>query len=131
MKKRRSRKNSLPLMKKLAWNEFSEYLRRKNADFYGVCECITCGFKAHWKEMQAGHFIHGKFDFDEMNVNVQCARCNKYLHGNLGFYALKLITKHGKEKIEDLQARAKKTAYEKLSRLDFEELYNKYKALNG
>ena len=130
MKKRRSRSNSLPLMKKLAWGEFSKYIRMKDADSNGLAECITCGAKNHWKEMNAGHFRHGKLDFDEKNINVQCVRCNKWLSGNLGQYAIKIVKKYGVEAVDDLNQRADRAVYEKLSRLDLEAIFLKYKALN-
>jgi hypothetical protein len=45
----------------------------------GICPCITCEDKAHWKEMEAGHWIdraNYKYRRDERNVHVQCKTCN-------------------------------------------------------
>jgi hypothetical protein len=117
-------------MKKLAWGEFSEYIRRKNADFYGIVECFTCGTKLHWKDANAGHFHHGKLDFDEMNINVQCVQCNKWNHGRLGIYSINLIKKHGLDAVTELTEKAKRTTSEKKSRLEFEQIYLKYKEIN-
>ena len=127
---RRQSKQPMPLLKRKTWAEFSQYVRRKNADFYGIAQCITCDTKGHWKDMNAGHYEHGKLDFDEMNVNVQCVRCNKWLHGNLGNYNLKLIEKYGIDIVKDLKARAKMAVVEKYSRQDLEDIYLKYKTLN-
>lgn len=60
----------------------------------------------HWKEAHAGHFKHGKLDFDEMNVNPQCPGCNTYRGGKLDIYALKLIELHGLEAVQELVIRA-------------------------
>lgn len=78
--------------------------------------------------MHAGHYIHGKLDFDEMNVNAQCAYCNKYRHGELGVYALRLIDLYGREKVDDLARRA--SQFTRYDRLELKEFYDYYKAEN-
>jgi len=71
--------------------------------------------------MQAGHFIHGKLDFDERNIRVQCVKCNMYLSGNLGAYAERLIRENGLEWIEQLRNDAgKHTVYKEQ---ELKELY--------
>ena len=65
---------------------------------------------------------------DDINVNCQCVRCNKWLHGNLGIYAINLIEKHGLKKINELRKRrdiVKRWTIEEL-----EELIIHYKELN-
>lgn len=42
-----------------------------------------------------------------MNINAQCTRCNHFLSGNLSVYAIYLLKKYGKKKLEDLDNRAK------------------------
>lgn len=83
------------------WKLFSRYIRMRDK---GVC--FTCGDTRHWKQQQAGHFIHNVLDIDEMNINCQCVRCNKFLHGNGVEYALRLIKKYGLDAVEDLKRRA-------------------------
>ena len=56
--------------------------------------------------MDAGHFIHNKLDFDPRNLKIQCGRCNRYLRGNLGVYAIKLIQEYGLEWVNQLQVDA-------------------------
>ena len=83
----------------------SEYIRRVED---GVC--FTCGDKRHWKLQNAGHYIHKDcLDYDDINIHCQCVRCNKWLRGNLGVYAEKLIDKHGKEAIDRLRQKSYKT----------------------
>ena len=78
---------SIKSLKKQAWKLMSEYVRRRDR---GVC--FTCGDQRPWKGQQAGHFVHKDcLDFDFRNINCQCVRCNKWLHGNLTVYAERLI----------------------------------------
>lgn len=97
------RKSKAKLHKK-AWKLWSQYVRSKGADFNGFVACYTCGRRHHWKEMDAGHFIHGRLDFDERQIRAQCTYCNRYLHGNLGEYALKLVAEIGQEGVKKLKA---------------------------
>jgi len=60
---------------------FSEYIRRRNGE---MAICVTCGKVAHWKEMQAGHFMsrrHRATRWHEDNVQVQCIKCNMFGQG--------------------------------------------------
>jgi hypothetical protein len=42
--------------------------------------------------MHAGHYkpqgIYNSIKYDPLNVRPQCVSCNKWLHGNLGAYAI-------------------------------------------
>ena len=54
--------------------------------------------------MQAGHYIHKDcLDYDDVNIHCQCARCNKWLSGNLGVYAERLIAEYGEAVIAELR----------------------------
>lgn len=88
-------------LKKECWRVFSLYIRKRDGYV-----CYTCGAKLNKKTSEAGHFIHGKLDFDPMNVHCQDSYCNKYLHGNLGIYAEKLIKEYGLERVEEMRVRA-------------------------
>lgn len=83
-------------LKRKAWDTFSRWIRNRDQI------CITCGSK---NANQAGHFWHAVLDFDEMNINGQCHKCNHYLSGNLAPYAVYLINKYGLEKFRDLEVR--------------------------
>ena len=74
--------------------------------------------------MDAGHFKHGVLDFDEINVHCQCKKCNKWMHGNLGEYSIRLIRKYGLEAIEELHRRAKEAT--KGETWDYDALIKKY-----
>lgn len=63
---------------------FSRWVRMSNADHTGQCECVTCGKKEHWKQIQAGHFMsrrHYSTRWDEQNVKPQCRACNVFSQG--------------------------------------------------
>jgi len=90
------------------WKVMSEWVRRKDADWRGFNECYTCGKTSHWKELHAGHFQHGKLDFDERNLRPQCTSCNTYSGGKLDNYTLRLIQENSFEWVEKLKSDASK-----------------------
>jgi len=89
-----------------AWRLWSVHARRSAADFRGFTACYTCGKKFPWQEMHAGHYHHGRLDFDPLNVHPQCVRCNLRLHGNLGNYSERLFEEHGPDAVKELRRRA-------------------------
>lgn len=108
-------------LKEKAWRIFSKWVRNRDK------RCITCGST---NQLQAGHFWHGVLDFDEMNINAQCVKCNKYLSGNLAPYSVYLINKHGIDKFKDLEKRhwlALRGEFR--SDKDYLEIIEKYKKL--
>jgi len=95
------KKQSIKQLKNKAWEIFSEYIRKRDK---GIC--FTCGIRKDWKQMQAGHFIHGKSFatyFDERNVNCQCVGCNLYKSGARDEYAIKLEEKYGYGILQELK----------------------------
>ena len=89
--------------KKRFWKIFSEYIRRRDDG-----HCFTCGAIKYWKQMDAGHYVSaGKSPpplyFSEKNVNCQCTSCNRFKHGNLEVYALRLCQKYGNGILEELE----------------------------
>lgn len=112
----RKKLRPMPKLKKLAEKWFHKYIILRDK---GIC--FTCGRQGN----QAGHFRHSKLDFDELNLNCQCAYCNLYAHGNLGIYAVKLIKKYGQEVVDDLISRSYKP--KKYTRDDLEGYLQHYK----
>jgi len=109
---------------------FSQYIRRRNADHLGRVKCFTCGVEKHWKEQQAGHFqsrSHHSTRWDEVNVQVQCVKCNVYAWGEQYKFSLALDGKYGEGKAEELQYLARTTL--KISRVEYEEKISYYKSL--
>ena len=118
----------LPKLKKKLWAIFSQYIRRKDADENGIVQCISCPTKAHWKEVDCGHYEKrghlGTF-VDERNNHGQCRRCNHYLGGNQSAYAIALVRKYGPGILEELDSL--KRSRDKYSRAEYEELIETYK----
>lgn len=116
---------SLKSLRKRAWKLISEYVRRSNADEKGLNSCFTCGIKKHWKEMDCSHYIHKDcLDYDLVNLHACCSRCNRFLHGNLGVYAERLIAEYGGEAIAELRERSKRI--KKFTVTELEEIINLY-----
>lgn len=98
LRKKRKKLSIVEKLHKELWKKFSQYVRQKSKGL-----CYTCGERKHWKEMDASHYIHGRLDYDERNIHACCVYCNRYLHGNLGRYAEKLITELGEEGLQKLR----------------------------
>ena len=95
-------------LRKKAWKLISIYVRSKNTNWRGYANCFTCLKTDLWKNLQCGHYIHNKLDFDERNLKPQCQRCNHFLRGNLGAYAERLIGLYGRKWMEKLRKDAQK-----------------------
>ena len=117
---KRKKLKLLSWYKDRAWKVFSRYIRKRDK---GVC--FTCGIQKGWWEMDAGHFKHGRIDFDDRNIHAQCARCNRFLHGNLSVYAHRLIQEYGGGIVEYLTLESNKPI--KYTREGLTEIYEKYK----
>ena len=107
---------------------FSEYIRRRKADDLGMVNCFTCGTKKPWKEQQAGHFqsrSHLSTRWDEVNVQVQCVKCNIYRQGEQFRFGLYLDEIYGEGTAKELEERSKVIV--KLNRIDYLEAIDIYK----
>lgn len=126
MKTTKKKLVSLPKLKKKAWKLISLYVR-SNGSQEGFNECFTCYKWCSWKyDLQAGHYIHGKLDFDLRNLKPQCVQCNHYKSGNLGVYAERLLKEYGQNWIDQLRAKAQvKGNY--YTRIELNEIIEKYK----
>ncbi len=124
LKTKKYLKSKLNSLKAKCWKGISAYVRKLGADEFGYNTCYTCGSVKHWKEMNCGHYIHGKLDYDTRNLKCQCVRCNQHLSGNLGEYALRLIKENGTEWIDQLKLDANTHEY---TLEDLEAIYIKYK----
>lgn len=71
-------------LKEKAWKLCSLYNRQKMADKNGIVKCVTCEKRAHWKQMQAGHYVDGRNNsvlfLDEI-IYPQCFKCNAKMAG--------------------------------------------------
>lgn len=118
-------------LKKKADSAFSIYIRKRDRG-----KCYTCGKVAHWKEMQASHFVsrnHNNTRYDEDNVKCACYQCNVMFDGNKDVFAFRLVQDYGQNILQELQDKKnvlKSWSVEEL--LDIIALYEqKAKGLNG
>ncbi len=84
-------------------------VRVKAADSDGICSCVTCGKRAHWKEMQGGHFIErGRLatKLVEENIHPQCPGCNCFrmkMSSCVLDYRRYMVEVYGEEGVTDLE----------------------------
>jgi len=100
-KKLKKKVNVKKALHKKVWTLFSRIVREEEGYI-----CYSCGLEFDKFSTNAGHFHHGKLDFDRINIHCQCVGCNKYKHGNLGEYAIHLVKDYGVDKVDDLLLRA-------------------------
>lgn len=131
--KTKSKYRSVATLKKTLWREFSIYIRRRESDSEGFTRCFTCYTRHHWKDLDAGHYIPksvggANLYFNEKNVHPQCTACNRFRHGNLHQYALRLQEKYGSSILQWLEAYRKDSSPYNPAELTL--LINHYKKLN-
>lgn len=110
--------------------ELLQKIRRiESADEQGYCACASCGKRAHWKEMQGGHYIpRGKTatKLEEHNINPQCVSCNHFHKESAKCqYAIWMIETYGYPYVKWLEAESRKE--KKWLRVEVEELIESYK----
>ena len=123
-KKSVSKAKPLPKLIKDTQQVFNKYVRTRDQGLV----CISCGKD---NANQAGHYFPVKgfsaLRFHEWNVNLQCAGCNMYLHGNMGLYRVGLVAKIGESAVKELEAVAIGNRIKKWDREELENIINKYK----
>lgn len=133
MKRTPFKKKRRGSFKDKAWTVFSKFIRQREINEHGLTTCFTCGAVNEWHQFHAGHYIPKSISlslrFDERNVNIQCAGCNTFKHGNLTQYALALKRKYGENILEDLDRDRRLGEGFKISQAGYEEIFNKYSAM--
>lgn len=104
---KKKKQKTISKLKELVWKQFSIYIRSKDADFQDNISCFTCDRRDHWRTFDAGHWIPkstggAALYFHEKNVNPQCTGCNRFRHGNLTVYAVRLQQKYGPRILTEL-----------------------------
>tara|TARA_R110002051_G_scaffold133403_1_gene206775 strand:- start:614 stop:1018 length:405 start_codon:yes stop_codon:yes gene_type:complete len=118
----------LPKLKKELDKWFSLYIRLKNTLPGGLTVCWTCSAVKHYKEMHAGHFQsrrHLSTRWDELNVQVQCPRCNLFNQGEQYTFGRLLDARLGKGTSDKLYKLSR--FQKKFMRCDYIELIELYK----
>ena len=138
MKKKKTRKTTtkgIKYWKKKAWDEFSKYIRLRDAlkttGTKDTVICYTC--KKPYPAfgvgcVQAGHFVPGRGNsilFDERGVHAQCWNCNTTLKGNWPEYMRYMMADYGQKVVDELLHLKKQV--KKYTPSDLEELRDLYK----
>lgn len=86
----------------------SIYVRMYHSDSNGICTCVSCGTRLHWKLMDAGHFhkkSKGKaIKFYFRNIHPECPSCNRYNPDHLIGYGEYMVKTYGQGIYAELQA---------------------------
>tara|TARA_R110002126_G_scaffold1720_3_gene10321 strand:+ start:147 stop:563 length:417 start_codon:yes stop_codon:yes gene_type:complete len=123
-------KKTISKLKKELDTIFSIFIRIRESNEYGMCQCFTCGKVGHYKTggMQNGHFQsrkHMATRFHEDNCQVQCVACNMFRQGEQFKFGINLDAKYGEGTAEELQFLAR--TIHKVSRVEYEEQISYYK----
>jgi hypothetical protein len=125
-------KKTISKLKKELDTIFSVYIRLREANEYGYCQCFTCGVVRHYKDgMQNGHFqsrkhLSTRFSEDG-NCEVQCVSVMFFVGVSSTFFGIDLDAKYGEGRAEELEFLARTTL--KISRAEYEEKISYYKNL--
>ena len=117
--KKKSKGISISKLKKKADNVFSKWIRERDK------RCFTCGSISN---LQNGHYVSRAINilrYDERNCNAQCVKCNIFNSGAMDTYALRLLSRHGKNILNDLAKDKQKL--KSWTRQELEEIITKYK----
>ena len=104
---------------------FQKWIRMRDKDQ----PCISCGTvkSTVW---DGGHYkkaeIYSGVIFNELNTNIQCGKCNRYLGGNELNYRVGLIAKIGLEAVEQLEQLANETRRYKFTKDELTQIKKTY-----
>jgi len=114
---------SIPALTKKAQTVFNAWIRKRDKEK----GCISCGSQV----TEAGHYLsaghHSALRFNEINVNGQCTRCNRFLHSNAVWYRKGLVKRYGEEKVLELENSVSIRSVSKYSRFELEAIIKLYK----
>lgn len=85
---------------------FSLFIRYRDVMPNGFFKCISCGKIKPFSQGDNGHYInrqHMITRYDEMNNNMQCRHCNRFMEGNIQNYRKGLIDKYGEKNVQFLE----------------------------
>lgn len=107
---------------------FSKFIRLRDTDEYGYCNCFTCGGNFYYYNLECGHFRsrrHLGTRWYQENAHAQCRECNQ--KEDIGAMMIAMINRHGIETAEEIISISKKDF--KFSKQDYEDMYHHYRNL--
>jgi hypothetical protein len=114
---------------KKLWTAFSKFIRLRDADENGYCKCFTCGLVRKWSQMDAGHGIprqHWGTRYSEINVQVQCKKCNGFNQGMQAAFKDNINKKYTADTWDRLEVASRKA--KRLSQFEVDEMEKYYSA---
>lgn len=108
MPKKKKKLQPLPKLIKSVQALANKYARLRDCFGSTGTHCISCGQWKSFEDLDGGHYIpttSSATRFDERNINAQCHRCNRFLHGNLRGYFRGMEKKYGRKFLDDLESR--------------------------
>ena len=87
----------------------NRYARLRDCAGTGGAVCISCPEWFPFDKGDGGHFIpttSSATRFDERNINFQCHKCNRFMHGNIRMYFRGMEKKYGRAIVDELEAMA-------------------------
>tara|TARA_R100000654_G_scaffold60963_1_gene87826 strand:- start:295 stop:666 length:372 start_codon:yes stop_codon:yes gene_type:complete len=105
---------------------FSMYIRTRHAK-NEIVECVTCGVKKHFSEMDAGHFVsrrHYATRWTSSNCHVQCKKCNNWGAGESYLMGKYIDKTYGEGTADELITMSRQI--KKFSNQDLEDLIKQY-----
>ena len=116
------------LVKKLD-RVFSLYIRQRHK-LNEIVQCVTCGTRKHWKEVDAGHFVsrkHYATRWNSENVHVQCKYCNGFKAGQNYLMGKYIDRTYGEGKADELIQKSREI--KKFTNIDLQEMIQFYSEL--
>lgn len=105
LRKKRKNKSERQKLHEKAWELQSLSIRWKDAK-NGFNKCYTCKKWYPIQQLAAGHWKHGKCDFEEWNIRRQCIFCNNFQSGQRDIFMRNLQREYGVEKVDQFEALA-------------------------
>jgi len=130
MIKTKKKRSPRLLVKERVQKLANKYARLRDCGDEGGTFCISCRQWKEYEELDGGHFIpttSQAIRFDERNINAQCIKCNRFLHGNPRHYAKGMVAKYGQAVVEELEAQEHRSKKWTLAELLELEIYYKEK----
>lgn len=129
-RERKPKKVHVDKEKKL-WDQFSIYIRVRDADEKGMCKCITTGKPVHWTKADCGHGIgrqHRATKYHEQNNHAQSRKHNRFEEGRKDLYSKEVDKRYGPGTWNRLEVLSKTTLKE-FSKEEIDRLASHYKSL--
>lgn len=107
--KAKKKRPARAIAKDRAWEQFSMFIRLRDSGPDGYGQCVTCQRNAHWRTMDAGHWITRAKEatlFDERNVHLQCKGCNKWQGGKPSEHKQAIIRKYGPTAPDEIEVKS-------------------------